>query len=324
MKLDFTSNHKLLFGTAFLVFFILSYLIAIQPASEAKKQVKPLIESNPMTKQQLQGFQVYIGEGCAYCHTQQVRPLVMDEGFGRPSVPGDYASQKPLNWWMQTPNVLGSERIGPDLSNVGARRNNEVWNYIHLYQPRSVVPNSAMPAYHWLFEKKNDLKLNETALPVPVKFRKGYNYIIPTQKAKDLVAYILYLQQPALSNAEVINENARYKRTTVRNNFIDGINVYQSQCAACHGANGKAVESLFPSLKDSMPLSKKTIDQKMQVILNGITDAKNPIRNMPAYRQLLSDEEIAAVVNYMEKAWNQKNGRIISAEEIRTLRMQKK
>jgi hypothetical protein len=39
----------------------------------------------------------------------QVRPLTQDKVFGRPSAPDDFA--------YQTPELLGSERTGPDLTN---------------------------------------------------------------------------------------------------------------------------------------------------------------------------------------------------------------
>jgi cytochrome c oxidase cbb3-type subunit 2 len=85
-----------------------------------------------------------VASGCSYCHTQQVRPLPQDAVFGRPSAPGDFT--------YQTPELLGSERTGPDLTNVGARQASTVWQYIHLYNPRAVVPQSIMPAFEWLFE----------------------------------------------------------------------------------------------------------------------------------------------------------------------------
>ena len=57
-------------------------------------------------------------------------------------------------WQPYAPAVLGSERTGPDLSNVGARQASEVWQYLHLYNPRSVVEGSIMPAFPWLFDVK--------------------------------------------------------------------------------------------------------------------------------------------------------------------------
>ena len=41
--------------------------------------------------------------------------------------------------------MLGAQRIGQDLMNVGARQTNELWHFIHLYDPQSVSPGSVMP-----------------------------------------------------------------------------------------------------------------------------------------------------------------------------------
>ncbi len=86
----------------------------------------------PLTQIEAEGRAVYVANGCSYCHSQQVRPLAQDKVFGRPSALGDFT--------YQTPELLGSERTGPDLTNVGARRPSDVWQYIHLYNPRAVVP----------------------------------------------------------------------------------------------------------------------------------------------------------------------------------------
>ncbi len=82
-----------------------------------------------------------------------------DSIFGRPSAPGDFA--------YQTPELLGSERNGPDLTNVGARQSSSVWQYIHLYQPRAVVPQSIMPAFPWLFRAVDKAPAGEQPVPLP-------------------------------------------------------------------------------------------------------------------------------------------------------------
>ena len=91
MKLNFHSNHKLLFSTIFFGFLALSAIIAIMPAVSVEAQMAPLPGSEPMTALEHDGLRVYISEGCVACHTQQVRPLAMDEVWGRAAVPGDFA-----------------------------------------------------------------------------------------------------------------------------------------------------------------------------------------------------------------------------------------
>ena len=64
------------------------------------------------------GRKVYIANGCAYCHSQQVRPDYaasdIDRKWGqRRSAPRDYIYDRPV--------LLGKMRMGPDLANVGKR-----------------------------------------------------------------------------------------------------------------------------------------------------------------------------------------------------------
>jgi cbb3-type cytochrome oxidase cytochrome c subunit len=64
------------------------------------------------------GRRVYTGNGCFYCHSQQVRPDYVasdiDRKWGeRRSAPRDYVFDRPV--------LLGKTRMGPDLSNVGKR-----------------------------------------------------------------------------------------------------------------------------------------------------------------------------------------------------------
>lgn len=92
--------------------------------------------------------------------------------------------------------MLGSQRLGPDLANIGVRKPDPVWQLKHLYAPASVVEGSTMPPYRFLFEKRriqqapspDALVLQGDLAPEP-----GFE-IVPTDKAKELVAYLLSLK----------------------------------------------------------------------------------------------------------------------------------
>ena len=188
-------NHHLLFISSALAFFLLSLLIAVGPAFVMDRSAKRFAEDRKMTPEEARGFKIYVRENCAVCHTQQVRPLEMDSEFGRPSLPSDYAGIRPLSTWVMTPNVLGTARIGPDLSNVGEHRQNEMWNYIHLYQPRAVVKESVMPAFTWLFSAVDKIDSADIVITIPEEFKPAGKAIVPTQEARDLIAYLGYLKQ---------------------------------------------------------------------------------------------------------------------------------
>jgi len=148
-----------------------------------------------------QGEAVYRANGCYYCHSQQVRP----KGFGsdiargwggRPgkvqSVDQDYLYDRPV--------MLGSQRVGPDLANIGLRQTNEVLLLSHLYNPQAAMHGSLMPPFRFLFEQRK-LKVGEKpsddALPASVGVPASYE-IVPTDNARMLVAYLLSLHSDAI------------------------------------------------------------------------------------------------------------------------------
>jgi mono/diheme cytochrome c family protein len=85
------------------------------------------------------GRDIYLREGCAYCHTQAVRPIVTDLGLGPVSVAGDYAHEQPV--------LLGVARMGPDLMHIASRGGVTAEQ---LIDPRADRPWSTKPSYDYL------------------------------------------------------------------------------------------------------------------------------------------------------------------------------
>ena len=138
----------LIAGGALGIYVGIVLLVAVLPAIDLSgTPAGPGVQ--PLTALQAEGRTVFVANGCSYCHTQQVRPLDEDKVFGRPSAPGDFV--------YQTPELLGSERTGPDLTNVGASKPSDVWQYIHLFDPRAVVPESIMPNFKFLFRAVDEV-----------------------------------------------------------------------------------------------------------------------------------------------------------------------
>ena len=116
----------------------------------------------------------------------------ISRGWGvRRSVATDFLYDSPVQ--------LGSQRIGPDLADVGARLGNANWQLQHLAAPESVLRNSAMPPFRYLFEvRKIGAAPSPDALQMPNGFNAPAGYeIIPTEDAKNLVAYLLSLRADA-------------------------------------------------------------------------------------------------------------------------------
>lgn len=161
-----------------------------------------------------QGRELYRQLGCAACHTQQVQPEDVlpdvERGWGsRRSVVQDYLYERPA--------MLGQVRLGPDLADVGSRiisedpeitRQNVQRQLVHLYNPRLVSPDSNMPGFPFLFEKRRsngepsaDALSIEEGTHAP---ELGYE-IVPKQEARALAAYLMSLRvNVSLKEAPII------------------------------------------------------------------------------------------------------------------------
>lgn len=142
------------------------------------------------TAEQAAGREVYRDLGCIACHTQQVRPDAfgadLERGWGRRgSLPVDYVGQQPP--------LLGTMRTGPDLANIGVRQPSEAWHLLHLYDPRITSPGSNMPPFPFLFEEVPGEAPGALSLPSSHS-RPGVS-VVPTERARTLVAYLQSLRQ---------------------------------------------------------------------------------------------------------------------------------
>ncbi len=125
-------------------------LVEIVPLFFQDTTTKPIKGLKPLDEVALEGRDIYIREGCNACHSQMIRPLRAEvERYGHYSVAGESVYNHPHLW--------GSKRTGPDLARVGKRYSDD-WHRAHLIDPRSVVPESNMPGFPWLFENKLDGK----------------------------------------------------------------------------------------------------------------------------------------------------------------------
>ena len=174
-------------------------LLVVNASSLSVSELKPsVIDPNDPDKKAIlvstseglagPGAQVYRELACAACHTQQARRPGYGGDFdrewgGRQAVAPDYV--------LQDIALIGNRRIGPDLSNVGARRD-AAWLYQHLYKPSIHAEATTMPAFPQLFREKEfsgtpaanalDLQGNDTP-------EEGTE-IVPTEKGVALVAYL--------------------------------------------------------------------------------------------------------------------------------------
>jgi len=132
----------------------------------------------------VRGRDHYIAEACWHCHSQYVRPVSNEAlRYGPVSQPGEYQNV------LSRPQLFGTRRVGPHLSRESGKHTND-WHFAHLYNPKSVEPQSVMPVYSWYFDLRkkdgSELKPGENENSPDV-------VILPKQAAIDLVAYLQWL-----------------------------------------------------------------------------------------------------------------------------------
>lgn len=97
--------------------------------------------------------------------------------------------------------------------------------------------------------------------------------------------------------------------------MAEGKTKYEQMCLACHKADGKGEPPLYPGLKASSISVGKPISRHIKLILLGV-----PNTAMQAYKDQLTDREIAAIVTYERNAWGNNTGDIVQPEEVHTVR----
>ena len=134
-------------SVAGVAFFAMSVaLLGIWPGRVLQEETRRMSPPHPLglSVSEQRGRVIYSREGCAYCHSQQVRYLHRDMArFGAPTLAWETRFDYPQLW--------GTRRIGPDLAREGGVHS-EDWQYAHLYSPRNLVADSVMPAFPSLFD----------------------------------------------------------------------------------------------------------------------------------------------------------------------------
>ena len=304
--------HVVAFGAG-VGFFALSFLVlAIIPGKQLEREIKQAapVTMASLTDSEQRGRVIYGREGCAYCHTEQVRSLAADvRRFGAPTEAWETKYDYPQLW--------GTRRIGPDLSREFNLRPRD-WQLTHLYNPRLVVRDSVMPPYPWLFDGSPDQ---------------------PTQEGLDVLAYIQSLGrarqlsgldrqmpqsgvQPATMDMAIAGApSARATPPAVPIAMMGGYSLsaplvhpasdpndlqeevsrggalFAANCASCHGSagrgDGKASASLLP--KPANLTAARFSDERLSSVLwNGVAGSA-----MPPWRQLPT-EDLRALIAYIQ------------------------
>jgi len=123
-------------------------IVEIAPLFWIDNTIEKVQGMRPYTPLEQAGRDIYIREGCYLCHSQMIRPFRDEvERYGHYSLAAESMYDHPFQW--------GSKRTGPDLARVGGKYSDD-WHVQHLKDPRSLVPESIMPSYHFLADRDLD------------------------------------------------------------------------------------------------------------------------------------------------------------------------
>ncbi|HUI98515.1 MAG TPA: c-type cytochrome [Xanthobacteraceae bacterium] len=103
-----------------------------------------------------------------------------------------------------------------------------------------------------------------------------------------------------------------------------GKTVYDAQCASCHGARGQGAPPNYPPLAGNQSIQMTSAVNPIRMVLNGGfppgTAGNARPYGMPPFAQVLSDNEVAAVVTYIRVSWGNR-GAAVTARDANALRL---
>ena len=157
-------------------------IVQIAPLFWVESTIEKVKGMRPYSPLELAGRDIYVREGCYNCHSQMIRTLRDEvERYGHYSLAAESMYDHPFQW--------GSKRTGPDLARVGGKYSNQ-WHADHMINPRVVVPESIMPGYPWLAERKLDLDGIEATLKTQAAVGVPYNEEMIAKARTDLLAQV--------------------------------------------------------------------------------------------------------------------------------------
>lgn len=122
--------------------------------------------------------------------------------------------------------------------------------------------------------------------------------------AADLLAIAHYLK--SLPQAEAPKSNAKASPAPAHTP-TRGFDVYDKQCAHCHGDNGQGVPGAYPALAGNRAVQMTHTANLVQIVLHGgfapATQGNPRPFGMPPFQLELDDRSVAAVLTYIRAAW---------------------
>ena len=217
----------------------------------------------PLTDDAVKGRNLFAQNGCYVCHSGYVRPQDVRESlyflYPKISQPGDFYGSD------QSPNLLGTERTGPDLSQESGWHPLD-WQRAHFYDPRYVDPLSLMPPMKSLFSDeqveqlityvetrsgksgllryagqlyaKHVVRANQGFAPAPTGFQGASS---PILEGNDKILNPPKDQLEEAPNLAQIDRSywlSANPLPVTEQNLLRGKRIFLQKCVGCHGIAG--------------------------------------------------------------------------------------
>jgi cytochrome c oxidase cbb3-type subunit II len=217
----------------------------------------------PLSKDAVKGRNLFASNGCYVCHSGYSRPQDVRYAlyflYPKVSQPGDFFGSD------QSPNLLGTERTGPDLSQESGWHPDD-WQRAHFYDPRYMDPLSLMPTMKSLFSDSQveqliayvetrsgksgllryagqlyakHIVLVNQGFPEPYRGFQGAHK--PALEGNDKILHPPEGQLEEAPNLSQIDRSywlSGNPLPVTEGNLLRGKEVFLERCVGCHGVDG--------------------------------------------------------------------------------------
>lgn len=114
---------------------------------------------------------------------------------------------------------------------------------------------------------------------------------------EDRLAIAAYLKStPPAANTQSV------RLDTARGRLAAGGRAYDTWCASCHRPDGQGIAGAVPALAHNGAVIAGGPQTVLRVVLQG-AEARGTYAPMPAFGQLMTDQQIADIANYVRQSW---------------------
>ena len=133
---------------------------------------------------------------------------------------------------------------------------------------------------------------------------------LPAADVRDIVAYLRTVPAQEIAPTAVADAAST----------AEGATVFAQNCARCHGASGAGVSNNFPNLAHNEALGGARPGDVISMVLGGFPPWHPNQSAMPAFGATLSDQQIAAVTNYVRTSWGNNGAADATGDAVARLR----